>query len=182
MPPPSPHTRRRRSDPIPPLSLPKKAEYWRSLRVGFVPRRHKDGTKAASNRKCVRRYCRLYSCLLSSIPTLLIPTCCRKKSKLASVTKNILFWHFVYRHLVVWQTCLTVCNCVVGTDILSSTLRRTGKTCGLGLGWVLFLCDSVSSLHSINPAPPSNSLHRAHTPSNLLRSLFLSTPSSTSTL
>lgn len=78
-------------------------------------------------------------------------------------------WHFVYRHLAVWQTCLTVCNCVVGTDILSNTLRRTGKMCGLGHGFI-FLCDSVktSSLHSINPAPPSNSLHRAHTPFNLL--------------
>lgn len=74
-------------------------------------------------------------------------------------------WHFVYRHLVVWQTCLTVCNCVVGTDILSSTLRRAGKTCGLGLGWVIFLRDSVKTswLHSISPAPPSNSLPRVHT-------------------
>lgn len=79
-------------------------------------------------------------------------------------------WHFVYRHLVVWQTCLTVCNCVAGTDILSGTLRRAEKTSRLGLGWVIFLRDSVktSSLHSINPAPPSNSLHRAHTPFNLL--------------
>lgn len=90
-------------------------------------------------------------------------------------------WHFVYRHLVVGQTGLTVCNCVVGTDILSTFSGGHPRRAGSTLDGLYF---SVIQLK-----PPrftlSVLLHLAtactvHTLP--LISFFLSTPSSTSTL